>query len=154
MRNQLLNLTWTIIGFLPICLFWFSEGPNFVLYLFFLLSLVAGLMPPKTYAKLQLSKDLRVYRKLGVKRFQKFTQSGNFGSRGDKRLSNYLRKLSMYERFHYSCMVFFISSAFLALFHAHVLLALGILICNIIYNVCPILLQQYNRIRILKITQH
>lgn len=73
---------------------------------------------------------------------------------GDRVISNqanarqYLSKIALQERYHYSCFVFFTLSAFSALVGGKIQMALLISIANVIYNVYPILLQQYNRLRI------
>jgi hypothetical protein len=57
----------------------------------------------------------------------------------------------MFERYHFCCLIFFQTSSVYACYFEEYLLAFLIFLCNILYNVFPILLQQYNRMRIIKI---
>jgi hypothetical protein len=148
MRNQLLNILWTIVGFFPVCLFWFTTGTDLAFYAFLLFGVVAGCLPESIYIKLQISEDFIDFEKLGIRSIRKFSQSGNFKKDKSKGLKAYLQKLSMFERYHYICLIFFQCSSVYACLQQHIAIALLIFGTNIIYNVCPILLQQYNRLRI------
>lgn len=151
MRNALINIVWTIIGFFPLCLFWYHAGINFSFYTFLLISFLAGCLPNRTYIQLHISKDIKIFEKLGVRFARSFMQTGEFNKNRGKGIKVYLKKLSMFERYHYICFVFFQATAFYACFNQKFLLALLITCSNLIYNIYPIFVQQYNKIRILKI---
>ena len=151
MRNALINVVWTIVGFFPICLFWYPEGISFTFYIFLFISFLAGCLPERTYISLHISKNIKVFEKLGVRSVRRFMQTVDFNKNKGKGIKGYLKKLSMFERYHYMCFVFFQATAFYACFQQKLILALLITCINLIYNIFPILVQQYNKIRILKI---
>jgi hypothetical protein len=78
MRNALINVIWTIIGFFPICLFWYYEEINFLFYILLLTAFLAGCLSERVYISLHISKDIKVYEKLGVRFVRRFMQTGNF----------------------------------------------------------------------------
>lgn len=151
MRNQLLNVAWTVIGFIPLSLFWFDEKTGIAFYIFLLFSFAAGCLPERIYIQLHFSKDLKKYEALGVKSLKKFVQHGDFKRNGIRALNSYLQKLSMFERYHYICLVFMLASSIYACLNQHISFGLFIFLSNLFYNVYPILLQQYNRTRINRI---
>lgn len=149
MLNQTLNIGWTILGFLPLYYFWSLHGIGWPFYALLLISLTAFIFPEKLFSKLKISKDIRVYRRLGVKFIRRFAQDGDF--QPNKGIRGYLNKIRMFERYHFCCLIFFQASSVYACYFEEYLLAFLIFFCNILYNVFPILLQQYNRMRIIKI---
>ena len=155
MFNQVLNVGWTIIGFSPVCYFWFLQGIQWPFYLLVFASLASCFFPEGIYRKLAISNDQRVYRRLGVKFIRRFAQDGNFQSGRGIGVKNYLLKIQMFERYHFCCLIFFQASSVYACYNEQYALAFTIFAFNIIYNIYPLLLQQYNRIRILKfLKQH
>ena len=151
MINQIINMGWTIFGFSPVCYFWFLQGVDWSFYVLLVLSLGACLLPESILRYLDISKDLRVYRRLGIKSVRRFVQDGNFQSGKKTGIRDYLKNIRMFERYHFCCLIFFQVSSVIACYHEQYLLSFSIFICNIIYNVYPILLQQYNRMRIMKL---
>jgi hypothetical protein len=160
--NQAINFFWTIICFIPVIAFWMAAD-TFWLYIFIGISVVSLLMPAKL---LQLSSKPSFYENLGVKFIRKLVQGGDYANRLIKiknprykliknkaSVAQYMRTIIMYERYHFLCFVFFMLSAVYALINQHYIFFVLIIIANIIYNVCPILLQQYNRARVLKISK-
>jgi hypothetical protein len=61
---------------------------------------------------------------------------------------NYKSKIAMYERYHFICLVFFLASFVYAIHQQAFLISLLILMSNILYNIIPILIQQYNKLRL------
>ncbi|HTN05958.1 hypothetical protein [Agriterribacter sp.] len=53
-----------------------------------------------------------------------------------------------YERFHFIVWVFMLAASVYALLQFDYWWTLTFIISNILYNICPMFLQQYNRIRI------
>lgn len=149
MLNQLLNIGWTILGFSPVYYFWSLHGIAWPFYTLLLISFTALILPEKLYSKLKISNDLRVYRRLGVKIVRRFAQDGNF--QPGKGIKGYLNKIRMFERYHFCCLIFFQASSVYACYFEEFFLAFLIFFCNILYNVFPMLLQQYNRIRIIRL---
>lgn len=154
MLNQILNVSWTIIGFLPVSYFWFLHGIHWPFYVLTALSLLTCFLPEAVYRKLDISSDLRVYRRLGVKFIRRFAQDGNFQAGKKDGIRHYLNKIQMFERYHFCCLFFFQASSVYACYYEEYLLAFSIFLCNVLYNVLPILLQQYNRLRFSRFLKH
>ena len=159
--NQLLNFFWTILCFLPVLWYWAMQGPDSWLYGLIIFSITCGLLPEAFFRFLQISQRTGFYEKYGAKMIRKFVQQGDMINRlfrqqyagykvirGAGQARNYLKTIAMYERYHFICFLFFLSTAVHSLFAHRFLFALLITIGNILYNICPIFLQQYNRLRI------
>jgi hypothetical protein len=160
--NQAINFFWTILCFIPVIAFW-RGADIFWLYIFIGISVVSLLLPAKL---LQLSRNPKFYESLGVKFIRKLVQSGDYANRLIRRknpqykliknkanVAQYMRTIIMYERYHFLCFIFFLLTTIYALIHLRYVFVMLIIISNIIYNVCPILLQQYNRARVLKLSK-
>jgi hypothetical protein len=124
-------------------------------------SLVTGVLPPNIFKYFQISYKPVLYEHLGVRFIQKFVQDGTYINRamrknnaGHKVVNNranagkYMNTIAMYERYHFICFMFSVFTFVYALFNKQNGAAVFIMIANIIYNVYPILLQQYNKLRI------
>jgi hypothetical protein len=161
--NQVVNLFWTILCFIPLITYWITAGRLLWCFIFIGLSMLSLLLPLKY---LHLSNSPTFYEAWGVRFIRKFVQQGEYVNRFIRKsnpnyrivkhksnAAQYLKTTLMYERFHFLCFVFFIATAIHALISGHYLLVIIILIANVIYNVYPMLLQQYNRARIVRLTQ-
>jgi len=159
--NQFINFFWTILSFAPVIWFWIKEGIDLYFYFFLATSVIVAIIPEKVLSYFTLSSSRRLYERLGVKHIRKFVQNGaivNAMSNQEKRVTingiteakKYLRTIAMYERFHWFCFIFFLLTTILCFYRGRWRLALIITLANILYNVCAILLQQYNKIRIKK----
>lgn len=159
--NQAVNFFWTILCFIPVIGFWLTADMA-LCYIFIGVSIVSLLLPAKL---LQLSNQPKFYEKLGIKLIRKFVQNGDYINaflkkrhpqhktiRGKAGATGYMNTVIMYERYHFLCFVFFLLTDFYAVKTAHYNLAFAIFLANIIYNICPILLQQYNRARVINLT--
>jgi hypothetical protein len=158
--NQLLNVFWTVVCCLPVILYWVTAdrmwlGP------FLVISAMGLLVSSRSYL---LSRNVRFYESLGVRWVRLFVQDGDLISRGRKKRAtgqriirnkltgrNYLKKIVMYEKFHFLCFLFFTLTTLHALVYGNLKMALISTGCNIIYNIYPLLLQQFNRIRVERI---
>ncbi|MES1249322.1 MAG: hypothetical protein ABUL46_01490 [Chitinophaga rupis] len=156
--NQLINFFWTVLCFSGIIVYWFDSPSVKPLAPYILISLVSAVVPSKYY---QLSRRPKFYERLGVRKIRFFVQDGNWrrlitknkpaaskliGSRSQA--ANYLKTVVIYERYHLICLVFFLLCGFHAFAQHRIGLAIIITLSNVVYNVCPMLLQQYNRARI------
>lgn len=163
--NQVINFFWTAFSFAPVIYYWYLVNSPIWFYSFIGVSLLAGFLPETLFNHLQLSGNPKFYERLGVKKARMFVQNGDWtkkaasaGFQSKKarinktRSRNYLKTIAMYERYHFLCFVFFTLSALHALITGAPITALIIAACNIIYNAYPILLQQYNKAKILKIS--
>ncbi|MEO6283145.1 MAG: hypothetical protein ABIN80_23720 [Dyadobacter sp.] len=165
MLNQLINVFWTLASFMAVGSYWgvhFAEkrSPS-VLGAIIVVSVLCYMTPRRWLSALTLSENRRTYERIGVKFMLWFVQNGTFVNRiqrkfskekaiitSRKKASTYLSTIDMQERYHYCCFVFFILSAISALLIGKTESAFFIMLWNILYNVYPILLQQYNRLRI------
>ncbi|OOQ58183.1 glycosyl-4,4'-diaponeurosporenoate acyltransferase CrtO family protein [Mucilaginibacter pedocola] len=161
--NQAVNFFWTILCFIPVIGFWFAEGLTTWFYIFCSISIISLLIPARL---LQLSNSPKFYEKLGVRVIRKFVQNGDLVKRISKNTRQQLRVIKgresaigysstivMYERYHFLCFVFFLLTTAFALFIGKIPIAIIILVANVIYNICPILLQQYNRARLTRLSK-
>lgn len=161
--NQFINIFWTVLAIAPMVAFWLAAGLNIVFYLLLALSLCVLFLPDKVYRQIQMSDDIRDYEKLWLKTFRKFTQDGDYVqqliargqgtlrmTRTKRNFINYGKTIAIYERYHLLCLVFFLLTTLYAIILTNFAIALLITLANIIYNVIPLLLQQYNRLRIEK----
>jgi hypothetical protein len=168
MLNQLINVFWTITSFSVVGWYWgeyFAEDrAEWLLYAFIVASVLAFNIPVKLISALNLSTDPRTYELIGVRAMRWLVQDGMLVQRVNQRLDRnqkvipnreaarrYLNKIVVQERYHYGCFVFFSLSSASAIPAGKTGMALLMAISNIIYNVYPILLQQYNRLRIRKL---
>jgi len=163
--NQLINFFWTAVGFTPVVWFWIKDGLNLYFYLFVALSLIVSILPEKIFRLFTRSSRRSLYEKLGVKQIRRFVQNGtliNAVTNKEKRsvvtgvsqARRYIKTIAMYERFHWACFTFFLLTTIRCLMVADYKLALAITAANALYNVCSILLHQYNKVRIHKLTGH
>ncbi|RFZ95240.1 hypothetical protein D0C36_06855 [Mucilaginibacter conchicola] len=161
--NQFINFFWTIICFAPVLTYWFKAFDVMWLIIAIAISLVSLLIPGRV---LQLSYRPKFYERLGIRFIRKFVQNGDWANRLSrikdpqyKHIRNrslapaYHHTIVMYERFHFMCLVLFFFTAILAFADDFYWLSIQIIITNTIYNIAPILLQQYNKARLLKISK-
>jgi hypothetical protein len=165
MLNQLINFSWTILSFSLIGWYWgvyFAEHKSpIILITIVAFSMIVFLLPGKWFDALALSQDRKPYERLGLKFFRNFVQDGTLVNRYLKKRNKdfvmirnrqeaviYLQTIAIRERFHYCCLVLFSITSICAIIDGRIGLGLLIFLSNILYNVYPILLQQYNRLRI------
>ncbi|RYU90782.1 hypothetical protein EWM62_09055 [Mucilaginibacter terrigena] len=159
--NQAINFFWTILCFIPVVGFWIGAGAMQLLYLLIFISFLSLVIPARL---LQLSNNPKFYEGFGIKFIRKFVQNGELANRllrkkdpqykliKDKaHAAQYMRTIVMYERFHFLCFTFFLLTGVYAVISRQYAFFAIILIANVVYNVCPILLQQYNRTRVLRL---
>jgi glycosyl-4,4'-diaponeurosporenoate acyltransferase len=161
--NQFVNFFWTILCFIPVLTYWFGNH-TYWLYIFILVSLIFVLLPASIFRYFQLSSNRKYYEQLGVKLIQQFVQNGTFVNRAIRKNNpeyklikdrtqalQYLNTINMYERYHFLCFIFFALTFIHALISQRYVAAVLILVVNVIYNVCPLLIQQYNKLRVMRI---
>lgn len=155
--NSFINVFWTIIGFLPVFYFWYNQWNTVALVSGLGISLLLAMLPIRVF-RIGLSRQ--TLEKMVIHFVGYVVQDGKYINRrvrkkrqnnifiyGAKRES-FNRRSVMYERYHLCCFFFFLVSAFLALFAQRFMLSAFLLIANILYNIFPILLQQYYRLRV------
>lgn len=162
LMNQFINFFWTIICFAPVLTYWFKAFDAMWLIVAFAISVASLLIPGRV---LQLSYNPKFYEALGIRLVRKLVQNGDWANRVSRRknpqhkhiynrsqATKYSSTVTMYERFHFMCLMLFFMTIILALSDGFYVLAIIIFSANIMYNICPILLQQYNKARLLKIS--
>ena len=156
--NQLINVFWTILGFGPLVGYWWTRGLENSFYIFLGVGLLFSLLPEMILNKFKFFKDRKAYERMGIKLVRRLVQDGDWiksqsGSDAVRMKTSadaraYLSSIAMYERFHWFCCVFFICSAAHALFSGAFIWAIMIFFANFVYNICAIILQQYNKLRV------
>ena len=163
--NMLPNLIWSIVFLFPLVVFCYSKMPAKWFFVLLSISLPAAFLPNFFFNRLQVSKGDLFYKKAGVNFIGKFTQNGKilnrfikkrfpeykrFAGKGDvyKKLIN---QTYMFEKFHFILFVFFFATMLFAINNGFYIWASFLLIANVFYNVYPILLQQFIRIRLRRI---
>ncbi|ETZ22356.1 hypothetical protein [Pedobacter sp. V48] len=168
MLNQIINLFWTILSFTTVGVYWgqyFAEKRSpLILIVSVVISVLIYVIPNQWLRKLAISNDKKMYERIGVKLLLYVVQNGTLVNRiqrkyykkpgiirNRKQAQDYLKTILMQEKFHYCCFTLFLLSAVSAFSTQKPGIGLLIMLCNILYNVYPILLQQYNRLRIQKL---
>jgi hypothetical protein len=154
--NLIINLFWTTVCCAPVVSLWYLYYHPTILFGSLAISLFPGLIPAKYFSQLQVSRSRRFYESLSIKSLQSLTQDGRLVSTLAKRKNqhtrtahkNYKSKIAMYEKYHIVCLTFFLISLGYAIHQRAYLISSLIFISNIIYNVIPILIQQYNKLRL------
>ncbi len=159
--NQIINFFWSILCIAPVFWFWFQMGiNNLYFYLFMTISLIIGVLPQRILNSLAFSSKIKFYERFGVKYIKKFVQNGDIVNslnspndiiKGKKYFMSYAKTIEMYERYHLICLIFFLLTTLHCIVSEQIKLSLIIIITNIFYNICPILLQQYNKLRLKKL---
>ena len=159
--NLIPNLIWSIINLAPIVSFCFIAMPSRLVIIFLAISVLACAIPNSFFEKLQVSKTIGFYKKIGIEIVQKYTQNGEVINRmirkkfphykiiqGRVSLKKQLKQTYFFEKFHVVMLVFFVLTTVYALKERHSAWALIFTVNNLLYNVYPILLQQYIRLRL------
>ena len=160
--NLLLNLFWSALSLIPLCVFCYERLETRLLLLFTGLSLLPAFLSRSAIDKLQLAKRARTYKKLGVALVQYVSQNGVFVnylirkrhpghkvvSRKKNVMEALLKQTYVFEKFHLIGLVFFCLAGVYALYIGLVGWSLVLLLTNLVYNVYPILLQQYIRLKL------
>lgn len=118
-------------------------------------------LPESWLDKMQLSQSTNVYQKIGIRFIKKYTQDGDLVNRfiqsqhprykyveNKQAIKKLIGKSYMQEKFHYMVFMFFICLMIYAIMRGLIGWVIFNGVANIIYNLYPIFLQQYNRIRI------
>jgi hypothetical protein len=159
LANQTLNIFWTGLCFTPVVWYWSKQALDIWGYIFLTIAVLVAFLPQKIIGNLHFFQHRRQYEKWGAKFIQWFTQDGRWAGQFNKsnrviknvrQATQYLTTISMYERFHWMCFVFFLLSSLHAFTQGIILLGFLMFFANIPYNVASLLLQQYNRLRIMK----
>jgi len=160
--NMIPNFFWSAVFLIPIAVYCFSKLDSRLFYFFLAISMVTLFLPISFFNFLQLSWNPSFYKRIGIRFVNKFAQHGEW-------LNKYIRKkypayktLSVqtasvqkkinqayfFEKFHFSLLVFFLLVTISAIVENQIKWIIILLVCNLLYNVYPILLQQYIRAKL------
>lgn len=164
--NQTINLIYTALFFYPVVMFWFNYYSLPILLFMVGISLSVFFLPLRFYAVSQMSKSRAFYERLLIHKIQHFTQQGRYPQRFIKRLSGhdyiafrrqnmgqFQNQIRIYESYHWACFIFFMITSIYALTQQAYASAILIFASNLLYNAIPILIQQYNKIRLKNIRE-
>lgn len=159
--NAVPNLLWSALSLTPLTIYCYQHVARPWLYGFILVSLLVYGVPFSQFRRLQLSASLARYRKLGVPKLNQFTQHGTLINRLIQRaypqyrhvrtraaLASFWRTTYYQEQFHLVLFVFFLLVGAYAVGYGQVGWAALLCLINLGYNLYPMWLQQYLRLRL------
>jgi hypothetical protein len=159
--NQIPNVFWSVVSFTPLGCFWYLATDLKWLFILLGISLLAGFLPNSFFDAVQLGQTTSIYRKIGIRFVKKFTQDGDLINRlirskipqyrvfdDNRSIQKHLAKAYAIERIHFVMFIFFLLTSIYALFRREVSWAVVITVNNLIFNLYPNFLQQYNRLRL------
>jgi hypothetical protein len=159
-RNALLNLFWSLLGFAPVFVFCYQFVTKPWIYGFAAASFSVYAIPGRTLSCLQLSSRTRPYRSLRVHWLVRITQGRGTLTPSDHypvqaawfhdrvALEKIVRVTIARERFHLAVFIFFLLATGYAALDRRLGWSLLLCLSNLIYNIYPIWLQQYVRLRV------
>lgn len=159
LANTLISLLWTVVFVGPLYVFRAHHISHTSLYVFFAIAAVSMALPKALLQRLALSTHTARYRRLYVPMVITFTQDAAWlrrisGSqkprvrRDATTMAKLVRDTWARERFHLSLLVFYSLCIVVAILHMQFVWAGALIVCNVIYNLYPIWLQQYLRLRV------
>jgi hypothetical protein len=158
--NAAINLLWTGLLLTPVY-FYCARYVTLKWLLVFGLASVSPLCVSRAILqRFQLSPEVNGYRRLGVPLLVKLTQDapwlGRLGAQGRrvsldrKVIARVIRETWMRERFHFGMLVFTGCCSGLAFWQMELRWCVTLIIVNTFYNLYPIWLQQYLRLRLIR----
>jgi hypothetical protein len=160
LANAIPNVSWSVLSIAPLGFFCYHYMARPWLYGLLLGHLLAYGVPTAWFSYWQLGRTPARYRQLGVPTVNRLTQHGEFVNRFIRSRYPHYRRVRAHtvaavvrasyqlERFHLSLFGFFLGSSLYALWHGQWGWALLIMATNVGYNVYPMWLQQYIRVRL------
>lgn len=163
--NALPNVFWTALLVGPVYLFCSRHLSVRSICWFVLIGVLPLALPKKVLQRLALSPHIELYRRLRVPLLLGLTQDGAWlrrigGSPGARvrrerdAITRVLRDTFVRERFHWGAFLFCTLCASVAIFEGHQLWFVVLIFINIFYNLYPIWLQQYLRLRLTRLLNH
>jgi hypothetical protein len=159
--NAVPNVLWSVLSLMPLVVFCYQHVARPWLYGFVALSLLAYAWPTAWLRHLQLSNKPAVYRQLRVPVLNHFTQHGTLVNRllrhrypqyrylpPRTNLAKVVRTTYHMERFHWVMLVYFLLTTGYAVVLGHWGWTGVLTLLNAGYNLYPIWLQQYLRLRL------
>ena len=160
--NIIANLFWSVFNLVPISIFCYRYLSLKLLFTFLAIGMLCVFLPKSFFDRLRLASSASGYKKLGVLFFNKFIQNGELinnlvrkrfpgykvVSVNQKSIHKLLYQSYMFEKFHSIMFLVFVLVMIYALVNNYIWWSIIIFFNNILYNVYPILLQQYLRIKL------
>jgi Glycosyl-4,4'-diaponeurosporenoate acyltransferase len=160
--NMIPNLIWSILNLTPIVIFCVTLIELKLVYIFLAISVVPLFLKKSFINRLQIGKTTKMYKKLGVHLINKVSQNGDIINNLLKRkfpehrivtydnrsISGLLNQTYLFEKFHLLFFLFFSLLTGYSLYYGYWFWALLILVTNAAYNIYPIFLQQYIRLKL------
>ena len=159
--NAVPNVLWSVLSLGPLCVFCYQHVARPWLYGLLAASLLAYAVPASLFRYWQLSGAPATYRRLGVPVLNRFTQHGTLINQLIRRrypgyrhvrtrasVAALIRTSYHQERFHLVLFLFFLLTGFYAAAHGYWGWALLLAPINVVYNLYPMWLQQYLRVRL------
>ena len=152
----------------PCVIFYVRGNGEFKWMLVFIaISFLVSRLPKTFYDRLQISTDLRFYKRLGVDKFKRLSTNGDLINRRIRKkypthrnVTNYetikekLNETYTIEKSHTVLFIFCLLTNIYAFWANSIGTAIVLLIGNILFNYYPNLLQQYNRIRYTRVVNN
>jgi Glycosyl-4,4'-diaponeurosporenoate acyltransferase len=160
--NMIPNLIWSTLFLLPITIFCYRYLIPEYFFMLLGMSIIPIFFSNSFFDLIQISRNTTFYKRIGVKHINKFAQNGTFLNRfvrnkypdfktissNKSSIKKQFYQTYFFEKFHFSMFIFFTGITLYALIKSHLVWALVFLICNLLYNIYPNLLQQYIRLRL------
>lgn len=159
--NAVPNVLWSALALTPIGVYCYQLMARPWLYGFLGVSLLAYAVPTAWFGYWQLSRRPARYRQLGVALLNRVTQHGDFVNRlirwryptyrhlpSRAALARLVRTTYHQERFHLVLFLFFLLTSAYAAVQGQAGWCGLLLLTNVGYNVYPMWLQQYLRVRV------
>jgi hypothetical protein len=159
--NAVPSVLWSVLALVPISVYCYQYLAQPWLYGFLALSLLAYAVPTAWFGHWQLSSRPARYRRLGVALVNRVTQHGDFINRLIRRrypayrhvrsraaVAALVRTTYHQERFHLMGFLFFLFTSGYAAARGQAGWCGLLLLTNVGYNVYPVWLQQYLRVRL------
>ncbi|MGV8879987.1 MAG: hypothetical protein ACOH2A_13260 [Sphingobacteriaceae bacterium] len=161
--NLAVNLFWTIAAVFPIAMFIGYYPPDITGSIIILVtSIMAYFLPNALLDKIKCGKTTKSYKNFGVLFLQKFTQNGHYVNKLIKKkfpdyrtlshskssINKLVKQTYSFEKYHMMMFVIFGSIGIYALSRGLLWWALVIFMINLLYNIYPILLQHYIRLKL------
>lgn len=159
--NLIPSLFWSAVNLIPIYIFCSNFMGLELIILFSIISLFPVFLFNTFLEKIQIGKTTKIYKDIGVPFINNFTQNGVFVNKLIRKkypnhkvlplnrqlFNKHFQQTFLFEKFHLMLFLFFTMTAVYAFSKNYFSWFLVLLITNLIYNMYPILLQQYLRIR-------
>ena len=158
--NFSVSMFWALLVFTPLTIYLYQHAGSVFIWVSSTLAILLMALPGNFYRRFQISKSPQYYERLGVLVINKITQHGHWINGLVRRIQPGARmqqlrsikamqaNMEMFEKFHFGCFFMFFS----CMVHAALIPAwtwcLFFLVSNVLFNVYPILIQQYLRIRL------